>query len=357
MLSRTNTAEQKPIVSIILPAWQAEETIEKVIKSVISQTYTDWELIVIDDGSTDGTRQKVSQFIDNRIKLLVQENSGVASARNKGIAIAQGDYIAFIDADDQWLPWKLESELACIQEHQTPECLIYSGYYAVDPDENLLNIPSIGLENGQLGDTVLNQENVMLPSTIMVHANIFKKLGGFNSGCYHEDRAWFIRACQQYPAFSTKDYLVLYQQSPNGRCRKILSNYTLALQAEFSILESVRDSLDKSQQFKLYQRQCQFLLYRFLMYGYLDDAKKFSTEYTHALKGFGKKAWLARLSLMSGKNLMQGSRIFVQTVYRNIISPVWKLQIQGKINTRLSNKAVADLSNELPLLGQLVRNN
>lgn len=357
MSVNNNSLKSNPLVSIILPAYQAEETIADVIQSVISQTYSHWELIIVNDGCTDDTVQTVQQFIDKRIKIISQKNSGVASARNTGIKKANGTYIAFIDSDDIWLPWKLEAEINCLKEHQVEECLVYSGYYAINSDGNLLNIPKMSTKNGMVADKILNNEGVLLPSTVMVHKNIVEEIGGFKSSCYHEDRAWFIEAVQRYPAFSTRDYLVLYQQSPAGRCRKVLSNYQNALLAEFSILEAVRDKLNKTQQFKLYQKQCQFLLHRFMMYGYFEDAQKFSEEYPHALKGKGKKSLLAALSLKTGRNLMLGSRLIIQTLMINLVSPLWKIRLNAKINQRLSQKAVNDLSSELPLLGNIVQNN
>jgi glycosyltransferase involved in cell wall biosynthesis len=93
------------MISIIIPAYNSEKYITETINSVLTQTYTDWELIIIDDGSTDNTAEIVKQFCekDDRIKYYYQENSGVSSARNLGIEKAEGNIIAFLDADDVWL--------------------------------------------------------------------------------------------------------------------------------------------------------------------------------------------------------------------------------------------------------------
>jgi len=89
-----------PIVSIIVPAYNAEKYITETIQSVLDQTFTDWELLVIDDGSKDSTAKIVKSFSDTRIILIQQENGGVSSARNRGIDISKGKYITFLDADD-----------------------------------------------------------------------------------------------------------------------------------------------------------------------------------------------------------------------------------------------------------------
>jgi teichuronic acid biosynthesis glycosyltransferase TuaG len=102
-----------PMVSVIMPAFNAERYIEEAINSVISQTYTNWELIVINDGSTDNTLQIANKFVsvDARVKLISQDNKKLGAARNAGILNANGIWIAFLDADDLWMPDKLTKQL------------------------------------------------------------------------------------------------------------------------------------------------------------------------------------------------------------------------------------------------------
>lgn len=94
-------------VSVIIPVYQVEKYIAATVKTVLAQTYTNFELIIVDDGSTDKSREICEQFTDPRIKIICQENRGVAAARNTGIRNAQGEYLALLDADDLWLPEKL----------------------------------------------------------------------------------------------------------------------------------------------------------------------------------------------------------------------------------------------------------
>lgn len=100
------------LVTVIIPVYQVEKYIANTVRSVLAQTYANFELLIIDDGSTDRSREICQQFTDSRIKIIRQENQGVAAARNTGIAHAQGDYIAFLDGDDLWLPHKLEKHVA-----------------------------------------------------------------------------------------------------------------------------------------------------------------------------------------------------------------------------------------------------
>lgn len=108
----------QPLISVITPAYNAEKFIGETIESVLAQTYKNWEMIIVDDQSKDGTVACVEKYQqkDRRIKLVVLEtNSGSAVARNKAMEIAEGRYIAFLDSDDLWLPEKLEVQLAFMQ--------------------------------------------------------------------------------------------------------------------------------------------------------------------------------------------------------------------------------------------------
>lgn len=111
--------KQQPLISVITPAYNSERFIGETISSVLQQTYTNWEMIIVDDCSTDDTREIVKEYQskDQRIKLFtLEENSGSAVARNKAMDEAAGKYIAFLDSDDRWLPEKLEKQLQFMQE-------------------------------------------------------------------------------------------------------------------------------------------------------------------------------------------------------------------------------------------------
>ena len=100
----------KPKVSVVIPTYNSSQFIVETLESVFAQTYKDYEIIVVDDGSTDNTKE-VLQPYTSRIKYIYKENGGPASARNVGIKSAQGEYIAFLDSDDRWLPEKLEKHI------------------------------------------------------------------------------------------------------------------------------------------------------------------------------------------------------------------------------------------------------
>ncbi len=104
-------------ISVIIPAYNSEQTILATITSVQNQTFTDWEIIAINDGSTDDTLKMLEQIQDQRIKNYSYDNQGVSFARNQGLTHATGEFISFLDADDLWSPDKLESQLKALQNN------------------------------------------------------------------------------------------------------------------------------------------------------------------------------------------------------------------------------------------------
>jgi len=123
-----------PLVSIVMPAFNSGETIADSITSVLGQSHSNWELLIVDDGSTDDTRAVVSTFLsDRRIRLLKGAGrGGPARARNVGLEVASGDMVAFLDSDDQWVAHKTEAQLAFMK--RTGAALSYTGYWRVDID-------------------------------------------------------------------------------------------------------------------------------------------------------------------------------------------------------------------------------
>lgn len=124
------------LVSIITPIYNGERFVAQTIESVLAQTYTDWEMIIINDGSKDNSEKIVRQYTeqDSRIKLYSQPNGGSAAARNNGIRRAKGRYIALLDADDLWEPFFLESQLELMKKHDA--LLVYGSHKRIDENGN-----------------------------------------------------------------------------------------------------------------------------------------------------------------------------------------------------------------------------
>ena len=127
-----------PKVSVIIPTYNRSKYVTKAIDSVLAQTYRDFEIIVVDDGSTDNTKEVLKPYTD-RIKYLYQENTGVSAARNAGIRAAGGQWIAFLDSDDEWLPEKLSIQMDYLSRHNEIVAFITNVKFIL-PDNKSINL-------------------------------------------------------------------------------------------------------------------------------------------------------------------------------------------------------------------------
>ena len=205
-----------PLVSVIMPAYNAEPFIEEVIASVIAQTVADWELIVIDDCSTDDTVQIVSAFVrqDPRIQLLTNAvNMGVAKTRNRGLDLCRGQYVALLDSDDYWKPRFLEKMLA--RAEQTGADIIYCSYELVDEqDEKVCNVFIVPPET-TFEESIVR--SVITCSTVLLTAQLVKN-HRFPTDMYHEDIAlWFQILRDGGKACGVTDVLAAYRQREGSR--------------------------------------------------------------------------------------------------------------------------------------------
>lgn len=155
-------------VSVVLPVYNREKTIKRAIDSVLAQTYASLELLVVDDGSTDSTLEIVQSYTDERLKLVCQEHGGANRARNTGVANAKGTHIAFQDSDDEWIPNKLEMQLAFMKTKGYLAC--FSPYYLHEKDKVLI-IPQDYQDKeryqGRLADMLKSHNVVGTPTLIL----------------------------------------------------------------------------------------------------------------------------------------------------------------------------------------------
>ena len=153
--------EHQPLVSIITPAYNAEKYIKETIESVLGQTYKNWELIVVNDGSTDDTEEIIRSFDDPRVVLLSQKNSGVSSARNLGIQSSKGEYITFLDADDVLPPESLSVRVQYLESH--PD---------VDLVDGNISIKDADIKN-DIGIYEPYYEGLLLPRLLALDSRVF----------------------------------------------------------------------------------------------------------------------------------------------------------------------------------------
>lgn len=193
-----------PSISVIIPTWNRKAVIERALRSIYSQSRPADEVIVIDDGSTDNTQAIIKEKFP-QAHYIYQENSGVSAARNRGILEANGEWIAFLDSDDEWLPTKLESQL---------------GKLAEQPDHKVCHTEEIWIRNGKRVNQMDKHAKsggwifqkclplcAMSPSSIIIHRSIFEQLGGFDE---------MLPACEDYDLWLriTAQYPVLFIETP-----------------------------------------------------------------------------------------------------------------------------------------------
>lgn len=199
-----------PLVSVVIPVHNREDTIKRAIDSVLHQSYSNLELIIVDDGSTDYTLDIVRKYSDTRIRVIeLLKCGGANAARNKGISCARGEYIAFQDSDDEWLENKLEQQIAYMQNKDFSACfcaynLIESDYSITMPEE---------YSNKERYEKNLPKEltwhNVISTQTLVVRRDIVEKLGGFDNEMPRlQDYEFVIRLVQQIPVGYVSEVLV-----------------------------------------------------------------------------------------------------------------------------------------------------
>jgi glycosyltransferase involved in cell wall biosynthesis len=313
----------RPLISVIIPCYQAEKTIAGAVRSALAQTYDRLEVIVVDDGSTDGTRSKLAHLEDPRLRVICQANAGTAQARNRALDVAHGEYVAFLDADDRWLPTRLAADLAVLERVADPVSIVYGWFYAVDDRGRLLNRSREPAVRGDIFEAFIESENFLLPSVCLFHRDVFAEIGTFDPRHFHEDHEFALRATKRFRAYPSEQRLTVYRQAMDGKCRRILRDFDAAYAEELSIVDSIAPLLDTEQRGHFRQNQLRSLLYRFLMYGFNGSAKRLLPEVALSLAG-GPKGKLTRLYAATGINLFPLLRSVIQTGNRFARASEWK---------------------------------
>ena len=202
------------MISVVIPLYNKEKQIAYTLQSVFEQTFQDFEIVAVDDGSTDNSVEEVEKFDDSRIRLIHQTNAGVSAARNRGIEEARGELIAFLDADDEWMPEYLATQYGLYQKY--PECSVYACNYEFRDSEGkvtptiIRKLPFEG-EDGVLSNyfEVASCSHPPICSiSIMVKKTAIQAIGGFPLGIKSgEDLlTWARLAVNEKFAYSRKVY-------------------------------------------------------------------------------------------------------------------------------------------------------
>lgn len=205
-----------PLVTVIMPAYNAERFLEEAVASVVNQTVTDWELLILEDCAKDGTLALAQALAarDSRITVLPnKENMGVARTRNRGFDLARGKYVALLDSDDVWHPEKLEKQIARLEE--TGADLSYTSYAIVDVEGNKCKadylVPEVVTYKSQLTKNAIGCSTVMLRGTLLDQYR-------FATDYYHEDYVLWIQLLRDgHKAAGCREILTDWRYVENSR--------------------------------------------------------------------------------------------------------------------------------------------
>jgi len=207
------------LVSVVIPAYNAQATLDETLSSVRAQTHQTLEIIVVDDGSTDGTHALAERHAaaDARIRVLHQANAGVAAARNAGWQHSRAEFIAFVDADDLWAPTKIERQLAALVGGGPRIGLAYCWMARIDQSGNVLRHYGNIVHEGEVFDPILGSNFVGNGSAALVRRQALEDTGGFDSGLRAagaegcEDWLFYARVAARHEFALVPDYLVGYR--------------------------------------------------------------------------------------------------------------------------------------------------
>jgi len=209
---------KNPMVSVIIPTYNQANFIDKAIKSVLKQTYQDFEIIVIDDGSTDNTEEIIRCFKDKRVKYIkkYKKNRGISVARNIGIKVARGKYVALLDSDDEWLPEKLDKQIKILQDGSPELGAVYSNLCYIDENGKNTNKLRNPKKEGYIYEDLLGKNHVGAPSTLLIRKECFHQVGLFDD-LLNAQQDWdmWIRIAKYYRFALIKIPLVKYRLHSN----------------------------------------------------------------------------------------------------------------------------------------------
>jgi glycosyltransferase involved in cell wall biosynthesis len=229
---------RRALVSVVIPCFNQAHFLADAVESVLVQTHTPTELIVVDDGSTDDTASVASRYPQAR--LLRQPNMGLAAARNSGLDASRGDYLAFLDADDRFMPGALTAGLDCLAQH--PECAFAWGRYAIRNHRgDVWEPPNDPRDRGDAFAALLRENHIAMHATVLYRRDPLKLIGGFDArlrAC--EDYDLYLRIARRFPIVRHENLVAEYRKHGNN----MSADSSMMLSTVLQVLEAQRPHVD-----------------------------------------------------------------------------------------------------------------
>jgi glycosyltransferase involved in cell wall biosynthesis len=313
-----------PVISVIIPAYNAEKTIAQTIESVLNQSFVDFELLVINDGSTDSTLDVLGQIKDSRIQVFSYGNAGVSAARNRGVSNSSGEFIAFLDADDLWTPDKLQEQLKALEDNKNAG-LAYSWTDWIDESGQFLRPGGYINKNGNVFAALLHRDFVESGSNPLIRKQALSEVGGFDDSLAQaEDWDMWLRLAARYEFVCVPKPHILYRICPNSGSSNVWKMEKASLKVIQRILADKPPSIQNQKRDILGSRY-QYLTIKSLE-GSLDRLRGLTAARFFWLAIINNPAWLKRTKLM----LIIFIKIFIAIVLPPKISTAFLKAIKTK---------------------------
>ncbi|TRX04542.1 glycosyltransferase family 2 protein [Flavobacterium gawalongense] len=269
---------KRPLISVIMPAYNASDYIMEAINSVIGQTYNNWELIIVNDGSTDSTAEIIKGYlsIDNRIYYYYQENGKQGKARNLAISKSKGEYLAFLDADDLWVNNKLEIQVEQIQLKNVD--LVFSNAFVINDSEKtdlnkVIHCYQGFLDSNEGLDRMIERNRIPI-LTVLVKRSKVIEVGMFSEKInMHEDsHLWLKLLINKAVLYGSNETLAIYRIHKNSST----ANEKFALDVYINVLSEVSYN----------NKEINYRILNFLIRKQIDELEKLNNEIKHLKNNF-----------------------------------------------------------------------
>jgi glycosyltransferase involved in cell wall biosynthesis len=236
------------LVSVVIPCYNQAHFLPEAIESVLSQSYEEFEVLVVDDGSKDQTAEVASQYVskDPRVRLIRQENRGLAGARNRGLAESRGEYVVFLDSDDRLQERALEVGVRELASH--PECVFVSGHYRpIGADGETYGIPRQARVEGDHYLALLRDNYISMPASVMYRRWVFAEVGGFD-GSVDAAADWdlYLRVARRYPIYHHGEVVADYRWHGSN----MTADPALMLRSTVSVLHGQKKFVEGNERYE-----------------------------------------------------------------------------------------------------------